>query len=238
MQSFFTEPSGRPVNDADLMPLSWLSQWGYCPRRFALLAVEQLWTDNAYTAEGTIQHRRVHTARTEKRGDFVAFYETQVFSSDLRLSGFCDCVEAHRIYDASQEDKPLSTLPGLDGSWRLYPVEYKHGVVRRNEEEYHLQLGAQALCLEEMYGGSIPVGAIFYIQDHRRNEIELTDDLRARTREAAASISRILETGTLPAAERTSKCGKCSMINDCMPEIKQSAANYLSDLIKSLSGGE
>ena len=218
-----------PPGDADLMPLSWLSQWQYCPRRCGLLALEQLWTDNAYTAEGTRQHQRVHTARTEKRGDNVELYELPVFSEALGLSGLCDCVEAHRVPEVA------AALPGLDGVWQLYPVEYKHGVVRKDETEYHLQLCAQAMCLEEMYGGYISKGAIFFIQDHRRDEVPLTESLRDGVREAARALKQMMAEGRIPPAVKTAKCRKCSMIDDCMPDIRQTAAKYLAGLMKELS---
>ena len=99
-----------------------------------------------------------------------------------------------------------------------------------------MQLCAQALCLEQMYGGNIPKGAIFYIQDHRRDEIELTDDLRNRTREAAGAIRRMLADGVMPAAEYSAKCRLCSMIDDCMPKVQGEAKDYLSGLMASLKG--
>ena len=216
--------------DADLLPLSWISQWGYCPRRCGLLALEQLWSDNGFTAEGAQQHRRAHTPRTERRGDRLAMYELPVFSRALGLSGLCDCVEANRADTA--ED--ASVLPEIEGRWRLYPVEYKHGVVRQAETEYHMQLCAQALCLEEMYGGQVQAGAIFYIQDHRRDEIELSEALRGRTLAVARAIRDMIESGAIPAARKTAKCRNCSMSDDCMPGLKASAAGYLDALRASL----
>ncbi|MEG1407784.1 MAG: hypothetical protein RSD23_07985, partial [Ruthenibacterium sp.] len=79
--------------ERELLPLSYLSQYGYCPRRCALLLLEQVWTENEYTAAGRAEHERVHTTRIERRGDLITLYEFPVFSRDLGVSGFCDCVE-------------------------------------------------------------------------------------------------------------------------------------------------
>ena len=57
MQSYSAE------SERELFPLSWLTQYGYCPRRCGLMALEQLWTESADTAAGRAQHERVHTAR-------------------------------------------------------------------------------------------------------------------------------------------------------------------------------
>ena len=62
MMQSFSEDESR-----ELFPLSWLSQYGYCKRRCSLLALEQIWQENEYTAAGRMQHKRVHTRRTEQR---------------------------------------------------------------------------------------------------------------------------------------------------------------------------
>ena len=72
----------------------------------------------------------------------------------------------------------------------LYPVEYKHGKLR-NEQEYNIQLCAQAMCLEEMYHTVIPEGAIFYLSSHRRQTVSLDEPLRRLVRETAEELHRI-----------------------------------------------
>lgn len=79
-------------SERELLPLSWLAQYGYCPRRCALLALDQVWNENEFTAEGRAQHQRVHTARVERRGAQIFLYEQPVFSRTLGVSGLCDCV--------------------------------------------------------------------------------------------------------------------------------------------------
>ena len=71
-------------SERELLPLSWLAQYGYCPRRCALLALDQVWNENEFTAEGRAQHQRVHTARVERRGAQIFLYEQPVFSRTLR----------------------------------------------------------------------------------------------------------------------------------------------------------
>ena len=80
----------------EAVPLSYLSQYGYCPRRAGLLLLDQAWAESADTAEGEAEHARVHTQRIEKRGDFLKLYEYPVFSRRLGLKGLCDCIEARK----------------------------------------------------------------------------------------------------------------------------------------------
>ena len=215
---------GSVVDDWEPILLSQLSHARYCLRRAALLINEQLWQENADTAKGRLEHQRVHTMRVERRGTETKLYEYPVFSQSLGLSGRCDCVEA-------VQDENGCILPTVDYPVRLYPVEFKHGKVRE-EEEYEIQLCAQAMCLEEMYQTEISEGAIFYISSHRRVPIPLTAALRDEVRKTIASIDRIRKEFIIPPAEYGSKCVRCSMRDLCMPQLQVSADSYCKRLAR------
>ncbi len=51
----------------DLVMLSALQHFIFCPRQCALIHIEQLWIENRLTAEGRILHERVHTSGRESR---------------------------------------------------------------------------------------------------------------------------------------------------------------------------
>jgi len=145
-----------------------------------------------------------------------------VFSRGLGVNGLCDCVEA----------RPSPTgvpIPYGEGRYIFYPVEYKHGVVRE-EEEYHLQLCAQAICLEERFGVQIPAGAIFFIDAHRRDEVLLSAELREKTWETAREISDLIENQKMIPALYSAKCKKCSLRDACQPKIKRSSKPYRDSL--------
>lgn len=216
------------MDEREYLPLSWLSQWVYCPRRAGLLLNERLWSESADTAKGRAEHERVHTQRVEKRGSLVNLYEFTVFSDRLLLLGKCDCLEARR-------DANGCRIPAVDFAVQLYPVEYKHGTVRE-EEEYQIQLCAQAMCLEEMFHTSIPEGALYFITSHRREAIPLDASLRARTEAAAAGLRRLREELTVPHAEYSAKCRRCSLRDLCMPKVKPSAESYLQRLSQEAAG--
>lgn len=210
----------------ELFPLSWLSQYGYCPRRCGLLAVNQAWAENADTAAGAMQHSRVHDARIERRGDRLNLFELPVFSRELGVNGKCDCVEA--LYSPEGV-----SLPYAEGTYKLYPVEYKHGTVRE-EEEYHIQLCAQAICLEAMFGCQISAGAIFYIGAHRRDEVVLTEELRELTRKTAGAVKDLINSQKIPAPSYGAKCRKCSMLEICQPKWKRSAIGYCDGIWREI----
>lgn len=212
------------MDDWEPIPLSQLSHAGFCLRRAALLTNERVWSENADTASGRSEHERVHTQRVERRGDSAKLYEFPVFSKTLGIAGKCDCIEA--------ESSPEGCLiPALDFPVRLYPVEYKHGVLR-SEREYEMQLCAQAMCLEEMFHTQIPEGAIYYITSHRRYPVPLTEELRSLVKETIGKIESFRRSFTIPPAEYGAKCRACSLREHCQPDVQQSALGYCTQLRK------
>lgn len=216
------------MDEREYLPLSWLSQISYCPRRAGLLLNERLWAESADTAKGRAEHARVHTQRVEKRGELVNLYEFTVFSDSLLLLGKCDCVEAHR-------DSFGCRIPAVDFPVRLYPIEYKHGTLRE-EEEYQIQLCAQAMCLEEMFHTVIPEGALFFISSHRRMTVPLDAALRTRTQMLAKELHQLRDALSVPAARYSAKCRRCSLRELCMPKAGASAESYLLRLQKEAVG--
>ncbi len=103
-----------------------------------------------------------------------------------------------------------------DGSWRPFPVEYKHGrpKIERCDE---VQLCAQAICLEEMLSIEIPAGALFYGRTRRRKDVMLDASLRQATVDSSAALHRLFESRLTPPAEPGPKCGNCSLHDLCLP---------------------
>ena len=212
------------MDDRDYLPLSWLSQVDYCPRRAALLLNERIWAENADTAKGRAEHSRVHDARVERRGDQLKLYEYTVFSDAMQVWGKCDCIEAQRWERGCK-------IKAADFPVRLYPIEYKHGSVRE-ERSYMIQLCAQAMCLEEMFSTEVPRGALFFISAHRRMEVEFTAQLRADVNKRAEALRKLWTEQSIPPAEYGAKCRRCSIQEYCMPKVKTSAGEYCRRLAK------
>ncbi len=130
----------------DPIPLSALQHWCYCPRQCALIHIEQVFEDNLFTQRGQALHKRVDDPGFEVRDGLRIERALPLFSDTLGLVGKADVVEF---------------LP--DGT--PYPVEYKHGSRNKRADIAacdDVQLAAQALCLEEMFGTPVPEGALYY----------------------------------------------------------------------------
>ena len=189
------------MSRGDSLPISALQHWLFCPRQCALIHVERLWAENAYTAEGRILHERADEGRPESRDGVRTLRSVHVASEALGLHGIADVVE-------------------MRGS-APFPVEYKRGRPKAHRAD-EVQLCAQALCLEEMTGHTIPGGALFYGKNRRRKAVAMDDDLRALTGAVAADARQALGDGVLPApVYEPKKCGACSLVELCRPEARR-----------------
>ena len=139
----------------EYLALSGIQHYAFCPRQWALIHLEQQWSENVLTMQGNLMHERAHDEFSrEKRGSMLIVRGLGIHSRNLGLSGKCDVVEFHR----SSEGVPLA---GEEGLWLPTPVEYKHGKAKRHDAD-RLQLCAQAMCLEEMLGADVPIGFLYY----------------------------------------------------------------------------
>lgn len=216
------------MDEPEYLPLSWLSQICYCPRRAGLLLNERQWAENSDTAKGRAEHDRVHTQRIEKRGNSAKLYAYTVFSDRLRLLGKCDCIEVSFAEDGCM-------IPAVEHPVVLYPIEYKHGTLRV-EDSYQVQLCAQAMCLEEMFHTTISKAALFFTSSHRRFEIVLDESLRSRTESLAQELHHIRRELSVPQELYGSKCKRCSLKDICMPKVRKTSGAYLERLQAEAAG--
>jgi CRISPR-associated exonuclease Cas4 len=200
----------------ELIQLSALQHLVFCERQCALIHIEQMWSENLFTAEGRIMHDKVDTANRESRGNIRIEYGVPMRSLRLGLIGKADAVEFHRMDD---------------GIWIPFPVEYKRGKPKMDDCD-KVQLCAQAICLEEMLDVEINNGALFYGQTRRREEVVFDEKLRRETEDAARKVHALIELGTTPKAEYSKKCKKCSLYELCMPKASRKASNYLMKAIQ------
>lgn len=207
------------VDEADLVPLSALQHWLYCPRQCALIHVEQSWAENGATADGQIKHARVNEAGEEVRRGVRTVTGMPLRSFRLGVSGVADVVELHR-----QGER-----------WRPYPVEHKRGRPKTHRAD-EVQLCAQAMALEEMFAVEINEAALFYGMPRRRTVVPLDAELRALTMQTARAVRRCLAAGITPSATYdVARCDPCSLIELCRPRAigsTHSARAWLAKMVE------
>ncbi|WP_228275033.1 CRISPR-associated protein Cas4 [Stakelama tenebrarum] len=190
--------------DDVLIPVSALQHYLFCPRQCALIHVERQWAEDGATAEGRILHDRVDKGGGDRRRDVRLVRSLPIRAPELGLIGVADVVEFH----------------GRGAAARPFPVEYKRGKPKAHRAD-EVQLCAQGLCLEAMFGHAVPEGALFYGEVRRRRAVSFDDDLRALT------LRIVQETRAMFAARRTPPpvpfkgCTRCSLADLCRPATFQ-----------------
>ncbi len=190
------EPEAEPI------PLSALQHAVYCLRQAALIHIERLWADNRFTAEGNVLHTVTDKGGRRTARGVRRVMALPVASSRLNIAGVADVVEFHRENDRE----------------RPFPIEYKRGKPKLHRAD-EVQLCAQALCLEEMFGAPVLEGALFYAETKRRAQVSFDADLRELTVATVADLARVFAAGeTPPPTPYTSRCRACSLHDLCRPE--------------------
>jgi CRISPR-associated exonuclease Cas4 len=192
------------MDTPDLIPLSALQHYSYCPRQCALIHQEQTFTENVFTIRGRLVHERVDEPDSRMEDGIEVQTAVPLVCERLGLVGKADVIEI----------RP-------DGS--PYPVEYKHGP-RRQKEHDDIQVAAQALCLEEMTGRPVPEGAVFHHGSRRRRVVAVTPELRAKVEALAGKVHELFRSGRMPPpADDPALCRGCSLRDACQPELLKAA---------------
>jgi CRISPR-associated exonuclease Cas4 len=182
----------------DLVSISALNQYVFCPRRCALMHIEGIWRDNEHTIIGSLLHDHADEPGYETGAGVKLLRALPLHSQKYGLSGRADVVEM-------RDGKPA-------------PVEYKKGK-RRKFENDDIQLCAQALCLEEMFGKEVPSGFIYHAASKRRREVGFDRYLRDQTEKTIIAVRELIASGQVPPAILAPHCDGCSLRAICMPEI-------------------
>lgn len=204
-------------SEDDLLQLSALQHFAFCPRQCALIHIEQAWAENRFTAEGRIMHERVHEEGAETRKDVRIERGMALRSLNLGLTGKADVVEFHRQPDGK--------------TWTPFPVEYKRGKPKPDDCD-KVQLCAQALCLEEMLKVTIPSGALFYGRTRSRLDVTFDESLRRETESLALRAHDFLGAGKTPPPVYDKKCDTCSLADVCLPASMAKARSVRDYLIE------
>jgi CRISPR-associated exonuclease Cas4 len=184
--------------------ISALNQYVFCPRRCALMHVEGIWSDNEHTVIGSLLHEHTDVPGYEVDGNVTLLRALPLYSSRYGLVGKADIVEM------------CAGVPA--------PVEYKKGK-RRQFDNDDIQLCAQALCLEEMFGVAVPAGGIYHAASKRRRQVVFDAKLRDETVQIIAAVHRLIAESYVPPAVLKPRCNGCSLYHICLPELTGAEAS-------------
>jgi CRISPR-associated exonuclease Cas4 len=175
----------------ELVNVSDLNQYGYCPRRYWYLHFYDTQGRNYERIDGKTTHESKST-----RGDWIN--EIYLESEDLGLKGRID------VLDNEGED--------------LVPVERKRSQSGRYYWNDELQLAGYCLLLENNVEEPVEEGVIYLYETDDRTRIQITEEHRDAVREAIAEIQTMTLDDVPPLVDNPNKCPSCSTRQYCMPE--------------------
>lgn len=211
--------------EEDMLMLSGIQHYMFCPRQWALIHIEQQWDDNRFTTEGNILHRNVDNPfYRQKNGDVITLRAVHVASKRLGLYGITDAIELLPV----DEETNAIRHARYQGFWKPFPIEYKRGHSKPNACD-EVQLAAQVMALEEMYQIHIPFAALYYGEVKHREVITISNHLRQLTEKCANEMHCMFKKGTIPPPNKQRHCKSCSLKDICMPNIDTctTAKHYL-----------
>jgi len=214
-------------NEEDFLLLSGIQHFIFCRRQWALIHIEQQWSENYRTVDGHIFHEKAHSnIMPEKRGDIIISRSMPVLSRQLGVTGVCDVVEFHR-------DKNGISVNGLENKYKISPVEYKRGKPKDNDSDI-LQLVGQAICLEEMLCCNIETGYLYYGEIRHREQVDINQDLRKKVYDIFKEMHDLYTRKYTPKVKSNNSCKSCSLIDICLPKLckKQSIKDYMNKYLK------
>ena len=182
----------------EIISISALNQYVFCPRRCALMHVEGIWSDNEHTAKGTILHKNADERGYEIIGQAKCLHALPLYSEKYGLNGKADIVEIRKD--------------------EIIPIEYKKGKKREFNND-NIQIAAQALCLEEMFQTTIRRGFIYHAMSKKRREVLIDEALRIETLQTIENVRRLLQTQAIPAAHYLPRCHGCGLFGTCLPKL-------------------
>lgn len=181
----------RPSYQDELVHVSALQEYVYCPRRFYY----QRYHDQIGTPYELVDGRTKH-ARQAERGGWIT--ERYFKSQSLGLHGKIDLVE----HD--------------DGA--LTPVERKRAESGAYYESDEVQLAGYCMLLSDAIDEPVNIGYIYLYSTDERHAIHITDQLRKTVEEIVSRIQSMTVKKIPPFTDNPNKCEACSARHYCMPD--------------------
>lgn len=212
-----------------------IQHYMYCPRRFALLEINDDWAENAYVVKANLMHERVHDPnyKNSVKGRVVK-NAVAIYNDEYDIFGVADCIEFI-------QGKSGAEIVGLDGKFKVRIVEYKPKPPKEGDfhESDAIQVFAQKLCADYVWKCDSEA-YLYYSETRRRVKLPFDDKLvfdqyDSLIKQYLDAMRKILESGTIPPRRKSQKCSGCSLADYCFPK---SARYYVRQKISAMGGDD
>jgi CRISPR-associated protein Cas1 len=207
-----------PASAPDLVPARMINEALYCERLLYLEWVQGEFSDNRFTVEGKLVHRRAdepsgelpprpgQAAPQREPGDEEEKPYTArsvwLSSEALGLTAKIDVVQGNESGEVVPIEYKRGKAPEFDGTW--FPER--------------AQLTAQVMLLRE-HGYTCNAAAIYYAGSRRRVPIPIDDSLVALVERTVQRVKEVTSAGQIPPPTQDErKCNGCSLVGICLPD--------------------
>lgn len=210
-----------------------IQHYMYCPRRFALLEVNDDWAENAFVVKANIQHQHVHDgSHSYSDNKKIVRSDIAVYNDEFEydIFGVTDCIEFVRTKEGVE-------LDGYDGRFSLRIIEYKPRAPKNEifNETDAIQVFAQKICADSIW--KCDCEAYIYYSDTRKRvklpfdtEYKKYDDM---LKKLLVEMRSVLNEKRIPPRKKGQKCSGCSMADICFPKEKKYC---VKDIVLSQKG--
>ena len=209
-------------DEDDLIMISALQHYVFCPRQCALIHIEQVWTESGLTAEGRIMHEKVHEEQRKSRGSVRVEHGIPLRSLRLGLigNGRCGGVSQGR-------QSPLAALPrGVQA-----------GQAASRTIAMLCSSAPRPCALKRCFSWLSRGERSFTAKRGGGADVVFDETLRRETEETVEKARDLIMSGITPPPVYAKRCESCSLIGNCMPkkiEKGLSVKRYLARITESL----
>lgn len=209
------------MHDDMCVNLRAIQQFMYCPRRFALIELNEDWQDNAFVINGDLLHEHVHDGThsfSDKKK--VVRSSVTVFNDmeEYNLFGVTDCMEFIKSDDGVE-------ISGLDGKYKVCIVEYKPKAPKGYEynEPDAIQVFGQKLCVDFVFGCNSEA-YLYYADIKKRVKLPFDTEFQkydTLIKNILSEIRKTLKSKKIPNRIKGQKCSGCSFSDVCFPKVRE-----------------
>lgn len=198
-----------------------IQHYMYCPRRYALLEVNNDWAENAFVVKANIMHENVHDgSHSFSDSNKIVRSAVSIYNDELEydLYGITDCIEFVKSANGT-------FIEELSGKYDVRIVEYKPKPPK--DKPYHesdaIQVFAQKLCVDYVFGCDSE-GYIYYSETKKRIKLPFKSDYERydiMLKEYLFNMRKIISENNIPPKVKGQKCSGCSIQDVCFPKEKK-----------------
>jgi CRISPR-associated exonuclease Cas4 len=208
----------------------------YCPHRWGLLEIGNVWAENAFVVKGNLMHERVHNPDSNYSSrDKKVFTAVSVYNDlpEYGIYGVTDCIEA-KISDCG------INIPGETEKYSLCIVEYKP--TKPKDADFNpddaMQIFAQKICVDYIFKTDCKA-AVYYADVKKRVILPFNEeyvDYDYKLKNVLYDMRKSFESGIIPEIRKNQKCSGCSMKDLCLPKANR-VSRFREEIIE-ISGDE